>query len=104
MKVTKSLNAAVHSGKKRRKQRRHFPYERLAKMWAAGKTIAVIAQTLGYIDKHNPKDPYHSLRNFMYQLRKRGYRNDDGKPVKLPRRVAKSTVKACTLAGLRAWA
>jgi uncharacterized short protein YbdD (DUF466 family) len=43
-------------------------------MWAAGKSIATIAQTLGRIDKHNPNDPYHSLRNFMYQLRKRRYR------------------------------
>jgi hypothetical protein len=89
---------------RRRKQRRPFPYARLAKMWVAGKTIAVIAHTLGRIDKHNPKDPYHSLRNFMYRMRRWGYRNGDGKLVKLPRRVGNSTVKACQRAGLRAWA
>jgi hypothetical protein len=72
-------------------------------MWAAGKTIATIAHTLGRADKHNPKDPYHSVRNAMYRMRRWGYRNGDGKLVKLSRRVGNSTVKACQRAGPRAW-
>jgi hypothetical protein len=103
MKAHRTLKSAVVKAKHRRKQRQPFPYDRLAKMWAAGKSIATIAQTLGRIDKHNPNDPYHSLRNFMYQLRKRGYRDENGKLLKLPRHVGNSTVRACQRAGLRAW-
>jgi hypothetical protein len=46
-----------------RKERKPFPYIRAAKLWAQGRTIAVIAQRSGRIDANNPNDPYHSLRN-----------------------------------------
>ena len=65
-------------------------------MWEQQKkTIAQIAHAIGRVDKNNPQDPYHSLRNFMHRMRRWGYRNDDGKLVKLSRRVGNSTVKAC---------
>ena len=104
MKTYSAVKTAMRGAKHRRKQRRPFPYARLAKMWAAGKSIATIARALGRIDQHNPNDPYHSLRNFMYNLRKRGYRDENGQVVKLPYHVDKSTRKAAQRAGLRAWA
>lgn len=72
MKAHCTLKSAVAKAKHRRKQRQAFPYVRAAKMWAAGKSIATIAHTLGRLDKNNPKDPYHSLRNFLYRMHK-GY-------------------------------
>jgi hypothetical protein len=104
MKMHSAVKTAMRETKHRRKQRRPFPYARLAKMWAAGKSIATIARALGRIDKHNPKDPYHSLRNFMYQLRKHAYRDENGALLKLPYHVGTSTRKAAQRAGLRAWA
>ena len=67
------------------------------------KTIKQIAHAIGMVDKDNPKDPYHSLRNFLYRMFNHGYPNGDGNIVKLPRRVSASTVKASRRAGLRAW-
>ncbi len=104
MNINKTLKCAVCNTTKRRKRRTPFPYLRAAKMWAAKKTIATIAHALGRVDKHNHKDPYHSLRNFLYRRHKHGYRNGNGKIVKLPHRVAHSTVKAGQRAGMRAWA
>jgi hypothetical protein len=98
------LKSSVRGARNSRKQRKAFPYLRAAKLWLAGKSIATIAHTLGRIDKLNPKDPYHSLRNFLYRMHKHGYRDASGKIVKLPHRVAPSTVKAGRRAGLRAWA
>lgn len=101
MKAHRTLKSAVAKAKHRRKQRKPFPYARLVRMWEQNKTIAQIAHTLGVVDKDNPKDRYHSLRNFMYQLRKRAYRDENGELLKLPRRVGKSTVKALQRAGLK---
>lgn len=105
MKTHRFFKSVAVKAKHHRKQRRPFPYARVARMWEQQKkTIAQIAHAIGRVDKNNPQDPYHSLRNFMYRMRRWGYRNDDGKLVKLPRRVGASTVKACQRAGLRAWA
>lgn len=71
-------------------------------MWEQDKTIATIAHTIGYIDKDNPKDPYHSLRNFLYRMHK-GYKDKNGDIVKLPHRISKSTLRAAKAAGLQAW-
>jgi hypothetical protein len=105
MKARFAAKTAVRGAKlHRRKQRRPFPYARLARLWEQKKTIAQIAHAIGRVDKENPKDPYHSLRNFMYQLRKHAYRGENGEILKLPYHVRTSTRKAARLAGLRAWA
>lgn len=79
---------------------RKFPFERIAKMWLRGKTIAAIAKAIGRIDK-NPKDPYHTMRNCLYRMHK-GYRNSGGRMVKLPHRVSPATIRASRKAGLSA--
>ena len=88
--------------RKQRRQYRPFPYRRVAKMWEKGLTIARIAYAVDRVDKDNPNDPYHSLRNFLYRMHK-GYTNGKGRVVKLPHRVSKSTLRAARKAGLRAW-
>ncbi|HWR16050.1 MAG TPA: hypothetical protein VN577_14580 [Terriglobales bacterium] len=80
-----------------------FPYHKVAKMWAQNKPISVIARAIGRVDKNNPKDPYHSLRNFLYRMHK-GYTDHTGRVVRLPHRVSAKRVRACKQAGLRAWA
>ena len=87
----------------KRKTYRPFPYGQVAKMWAQNKSIAVIARAIGRVDKNNPNDPYHSLRNFLYRMHK-GYTNSAGRVVRLPHRVSAKRVRACKQAGLRAWA
>jgi len=100
MRVSNAIKSA-----KRRRQRRGFPYVRVARMWKQGKTIKEIAYAIGMIDKHNKKDPCHSIRNFLYRMRRFGYNNEHGNRVKLGSyRVALSTRKASRVAGLRAWA
>jgi len=69
-------------------------------MWEQGAPIAVIANRIGRIDKNNPTDLYHSVRNFLHRMHE-GYRNDSGKIVEA-HRVSRSTVKAARRAGLRA--
>jgi hypothetical protein len=81
---------------------RPFPYERVAKMWQKGVTIARIARAIDRVDKDNPNDPYHSLRNFLCRMHK-GYTNGKGRVVKLPHRVSKASLRASRRAGLRAW-
>ena len=71
-------------------------------MWSAGKTIAVIARAIGRVDKNNPKDPFHTMRNCLYRMHK-GYVNETGRIIKLPHRVSRASVRASRKAGLRAW-
>ena len=87
---------------RKRSQYRPFPYQRVAKMWRKGMTIAQIARAVDRVDKNNPSDPYHSLRNFLCRMHK-GYTNGRGKIVKLPHRVSKDALRAARKAGLRAW-
>jgi hypothetical protein len=101
MRVTIRNKMRVQKPKQRRKYR-PFPYERVAKMWEKGMTIARIAIAIDRVDKDNPRDPYHSLRNFLSRMHK-GYTNGKGRVVKLPHRVSKSTLRAARRAGLRAW-
>ncbi len=89
--------------KSKRKEYRPFPYAQVAKMWAQNKSISVIARAIGRVDKNNHKDPYHSLRNFLYRMHK-GYTNSAGRVVRLPHRVSAKRIRACKQAGLRAWA
>lgn len=83
-----------------RKERQPFPYMRAARLWAQGKTIAVIAKRLGRIDTNNPGDPYHQLRNFLRRMHA-GYRDARGRLVRLPYRVSTHTVKLSRKAGLQ---
>ena len=88
--------------RKQRRQYRPFPYLRVAKMWKTGMTIPQIARAVNRVDKNNPSDPYHSLRNFLCRMHK-GYANGRGRIVKLPHRVSKAALRAARKAGFRAW-
>lgn len=81
---------------KRPAERRPFPYAKVAKLWAEGKTIAQIAKAIGRVGEG--KDPYHGLRVHL-SLMHRGYKTDDGKVVKLPHRISRKTLKLATKAG-----
>lgn len=89
--------------RKQKRPRRAFPYLEVAKMWAEGHSIAFIAHAIDRVDKSNPRDPYHSLRNFLFRMHK-GYRNERGRMVRLPHRISRNRVIACRKAGLRVWA
>ena len=106
MKQVKRVRTTMRGTQKPRggkvNQYRPFPYERVAKMWKEGMTIAQIARAVNRVDKNNPSDPYHSLRNFLHRMHK-GYTNGRGKTVKLPHRVSKAALRAARKAGLRAW-
>ena len=89
-------------GKRAKAVRTSFPYAKVAKMWEWGKTIATIAHSIGRVDNDNPKDQYHSLRNFLMRMHK-GYSDGKGKLVTLPYRVSKKTVQRARKAGSLAW-
>lgn len=93
----------MKSRKSKKSSRKAFPYHQVAKMWAQNKPISVIARAIGRVDKSNPKDHFHSLRNFLYRMHK-GYTDRSGRIVRLPHRVSAKRVRACKQAGLRAWA
>jgi hypothetical protein len=80
-------------------KRREFPYQRVLKMWKAGKTLETIARATG---RYQPKadDP---LRGFRVSLTRfhRGVKLN-GRLVKLPYRVSHKTVKLAIKAGKRA--
>ena len=81
-----------------------FPYTRVAEMWGKGMTIAQIGRAIKRVDKDDPnRDLYHSLRNFLYVMHTRGYKDGNGRVVRLPYRVSARTVRAARKAGLRAW-
>ena len=103
MQIHSSPKTAVRAAKiRRRKQRKPFPYASLARMWEQKKTIAQIAHGIGRVEKDNPNDSCHSVRNAMYRMRRWGYINEYGKRVKLGSyRVDKFTRKASRVAGLR---
>ena len=103
MRSHRTANPKVQRSKGRKRcQYRRFPYLKVAKLWAQGKTIAQIASRIKRVDQNNLSDPYHSLRNLLHRMHK-GYRNHNGQIVKLPHRVSKATVRAARKAGLRAW-
>lgn len=84
-----------------RKTRRPFPYLKVAKLWDKDKTIGEIARAIRRVDKDNPKDPYHSLRNFL-RVMHIGYVGANGRMVRLPYRVSQGTVRASRKAGMKA--
>ena len=84
---------------RKRATSRAFPYEKVATMWAQEKTITEIAKVIGRIGKGD--DPCHSLRVVLTKMHK-GYKNTEGKVVKLPYRVSRKTLKLAVKAGKRA--
>ena len=85
------------------RQYRKFPYDKVARLWGAGKSISQIGHAIKRVDKGSPTgDLYHSLRNFLYRMH-RGYKNKSGRTVRLPYRVSQRTIRAARKAGLRAW-
>lgn len=102
MRIAKlKLHSKVKARGSKKRAYRPFPYTRVARMWSAGKTIAAIAQAIGRVDKNNPKDPFHTMRNCLYRMHK-GYVSTTGRIVKLPHRVSPATVRASRKAGLLA--
>jgi hypothetical protein len=91
----KATKAAITKATKRRP----FPYQRVLKMWKAGKTMAVIARAVG---RYQPKadDPLRSFRVSLTRFHKGVML--DGKLVKLPYRVSHKTVKLAIKAGKKA--
>lgn len=80
-------------------KRKAFPYQKVAELWAEGKTIAEIAKAIGRVGKGD--DPYHSLRVTLTKMHK-GHKNAEGNIVKLPHRVTVAALRAATKAGRRA--
>jgi hypothetical protein len=102
MKQGKPKQRAKPSTNVRNSGKRHpFPHLKIARMWAQGKSIAVIAHSINRMNSKNLKDPYHALRNCL-RLMHMGYRNSQGKLVKLPYRVSQKRVRASRIAGFRA--
>jgi hypothetical protein len=85
----------------RKAKRRAFPYLRVAKLWAQGKTIESIARSIGRFEK-SADDPLHSMRCFLHRMHSVGYINGNGKRVKLPHRVSRKSVKLSAKAGRKA--
>jgi hypothetical protein len=80
-------------------QRREFPYQRVLKMWKAGKTLETIARAVGRYQK-NADDPLHGFRVNLTRFHKGVKLN--GRLVKLPHRVSKSSLKLSRKAGKKA--
>jgi hypothetical protein len=80
-------------------KRREFPYQRVLKMWKAGKTMETIARATGRYQQ-DAADPLHSFRVSLTRFH-RGVKIG-GKIVKLPHRVSKTTLKLATKAGKKA--
>ena len=78
--------------------RRPFPYQRVARLWSKGRTIAEIAAAVGRVGEG--KDPFHALRVHLTRMHK-GYKDADGKLVKLPHRISRKTLRLAKLAGTK---
>jgi hypothetical protein len=77
-----------------RAKRNPFPYDLVARLWAKGKTIAEIAERIGRIDRSREDgDKYHTMRVFLMRMHA-GYKDRDGKIVKLPYRASRKLVRA----------
>lgn len=78
---------------KKKSARKPFPYSKVAKLWAEGKTIAQIATAIRRLDNgRDDGDRYHSLRNFLRRMHI-GYTNEHGVITKLPYRISRATLK-----------
>lgn len=84
----------------RRAQGRPFPYERVAKLWAMGRTLTEISLAIGTFNSRSD-DPCHRLRVALTAMH-RGWKDSNGKLHKLPHRVKKSSLAASRRAGKKA--
>ena len=85
---------------KKEAKRKAFPYVRVAKLWAKGRTVTEIAKATGYFNSTSD-DPCHRLRVALTAMH-RGWKDSNGKTHKLPHRVSKNALKAATRAGKKA--
>jgi hypothetical protein len=78
-------------------KRRAFPYQRVARLWANGRTIREIGERIGYVNQgRDDGDRFHTLRNFLLRMH-RGYPDRKGRMVRLPYRVSRAVVRAAKL-------
>jgi hypothetical protein len=102
-KARKALKKAKRKSKKptvkKTIRRRKFPYERVLRMWNAGKTLEKIARAVGRFQK-DADDPLRAFRVALTRFHK-GVRIG-GKLVKLPYRISSKTLKLATKAGKKA--
>ena len=99
MEVKKATRKATKPTVKKPMQRREFPYQRVLEMWKAGKTLETIARAVGRYQK-NADDPLHGFRVNLTRFHKGVKLN--GRLVKLPHRVSKSSLKLSRKAGKKA--
>lgn len=85
---------------KKAAKRRAFPYARVAKLWAKGRTVTEIAKATGYFNSKSD-DPCHRLRVALTAMH-RGWKDSEGKTHKLPHRVSRKALTAATRAGKKA--
>jgi hypothetical protein len=98
-KTSKTPKKTALPTKRKRATSKPFPYEKVATLWAQKKTIPEIATAIDRVGKGD--DKFHSLRIFLSKMHK-GYKNTEGKVVKLPYRVSHKTLKLAVKAGKRA--
>ena len=98
-KASKTPKKTAPPAERKRATSRPFPYAKVAEMWAQEKTIPEIAAAIDRVGKGD--DKFHALRIFLSKMHK-GYKNTDGKVVKLPYRVSRKTLKLAVKAGKRA--
>jgi hypothetical protein len=97
--VKKAARKKAKSTAAKKLKRREFPYQRVLKMWKAGKPMETIARAVGRYQK-NAADPLHGFRVSLTRFHKGIVL--DGRLMKLPHRVSKSSLKLSRKAGKRA--
>jgi hypothetical protein len=98
-KTVKKAARKVTKRAAKKMKRREFPYQRVLKMWKAGKTLETIARATGRYQK-NADDPLRSFRVSLTRFHKGVKLN--GRLVKLPYRVSPKTLKLAIKAGRKA--
>lgn len=83
--------------KKGSRNRRAFPYQRVARLWANGRTIREIAERINYLDQgRDDGDECHTMRVWLGRMH-RGWRDKHGKLRRLSYRVSRAVVRAAKL-------
>ena len=98
-KASKTPKKTARPAERKRATSRLFPYAKVAEMWAQKKTIPEIATEIDRVGKGD--DKFHALRILLSKMHK-GYKNTEGKVVKLPYRINKKSLSAATKTGKRA--
>ena len=95
-KTSQPPKKTVRPAKRKRATSRPFPYAKVAAMWAQEKTIPEIAKAIRRVGKGD--DKFHALRIFLTKMHK-GYRDAEGKILKLPYRINRKTLGLSIKAG-----